>query len=59
MHLAVAGRLPDPLAVVALDAVVAYKGIVTYQQADVKQDTATHLPFIRDHRMVSTMTAMM
>ena len=29
-HLAVAGRLPDPLSVVALDAVVAYKGIVTH-----------------------------
>ena len=39
-HLAVAGRLPDPLAVVALDAVVAYKVIVTHQQADVKQENA-------------------
>ncbi len=42
LHLAVAGRLPDPLAVVALDAVVPYAGIVTHQQADVKQgDDAT------------------
>ena len=39
-HLAVAGRLPDPLAVVTLDAVVAYAFIVTYWQADVKQECA-------------------
>ncbi len=38
LHLAVAGRLPDPLAVVALDAVVPYEAIMTHQQADVKQD---------------------
>ena len=40
LHLAVAGRLPDPLAVVALDAVVAYEVIMTHQQADVNQDNA-------------------
>ena len=33
--------MPDPLAVVALDAVVTYTGIVTHQRTDVKQDDAT------------------
>ena len=42
-HLAVAGRLPDPLSVVALDAVVAYKVIVTHQPADVKHENAANI----------------
>ena len=41
LHLAVAGRLPDPLAVVALDAVVTYTGMLSHQRTDVEQDDAT------------------